>query len=98
MKNAKLILRGCAVLSVAGFVVAVILALHFRAQNETLLADAVASAQTIAEETRDHIGGTLVRVGRQMDGTAARILHDGTPGENRILAISRNLGSRSMAE
>ena len=56
MKNAKLILRGCAVLSVAGFVVAVILALHFRAQNETLLADAVASAQTIAEEARLIIG------------------------------------------
>lgn len=91
MKNAKLILRGCAVLSVAGFVVAVILALHFRAENETLLADALASAQTISEETRDHIGGTLVRVGRQVDGAAGRVLRDGTPDENRILAIARNL-------
>jgi len=91
VKSAKLILRGCAVLSVAGFVLAAILALHFRAENEALLAGALASAQTIAGETRDRIGGTLVRAGREVDGIAAGILRDGTPDEERILAIARSL-------
>lgn len=91
VKNAKLILRGCAGLSVAGFVVAAILTLQFRAENEALLADALTSAQTLGEETRDHIGGELVRTGRQVDRTAARILRDGTPDENTILGIARNL-------
>jgi len=72
-------------------VVGAILTLQFRAENETLLADALATAQTTTEETRDHIGGTLVRAGREVDGTAARILRDGTPDEDTILAIARNL-------
>ncbi len=91
MKNAKLILRGCTVLSIAVFALAAILALQFRSENEILVADALASAETIAAETRDHIGGMLVRTGREVDGIAARILRDGTPDEGRVLTIARNL-------
>lgn len=91
MKNARLILRGCAALAVAGFVLALVLLLQYRAENRALLETAVAASQKLAEATRDHIGGTLVAVGRAVDGTAAGILRDGTPDEARLLASVRNL-------
>jgi hypothetical protein len=91
VKNAKLMLRGCAALAVAGFVLAAILALQFRAENRSLLEAALESAQTTAGESRDRIGGTLVGIGRAVDGTATDILRGGKPDEDRILAIARNL-------
>ena len=89
--GAKLILRACAVLSAAGFVLAVVLALQFSAANQSLLEDALASAQKVSESARDRISGTLVLIGRQLDEAAANILRDGTPSEDEILAITRNL-------
>ena len=83
--------RGCAALAVAGFLLAAILAMQYRAENRALLETALASAQSTAEVTRDQIGGTLVRIGRKVDGIAADILRDGTPAEDRILTIARNL-------
>jgi hypothetical protein len=89
--NAKLILRCCAVLSVIGFLLAIVLWLQFRAENRALLDDALASARQISEAARDQIGGTLVRISREVDGTAGNILRDGTPSEAKLLAITRNL-------
>ena len=77
MINAKLILRCCALLSVIGFLLAVVLWLQFRAENRALLDDALASARQISEAARDQIGGTLVRISREVDGTAENILRDG---------------------
>ena len=91
MINAKLILRCCAVLSVIGFLLAVVLLLQFRAENRALLDDALATARQISEVARDQIGGTLVRITREVDDTAGNILRDGTPSEAKILAITRNL-------
>ncbi len=91
MINAKLILRCCALLSVIGFLLAVVLWLQFRAENRALLDDALASARQISEAARDQIGGTLVRISREVDGTAENILRDGRPSEAKILAITRKL-------
>jgi hypothetical protein len=89
--NAKLILRGCAVLSIVGFLLALVLSLQFRADNRALLDDALASARHITEEARDRIGGTLVLIGRELNEKAGNILRDGTPSEAKILAITRDL-------
>ena len=91
MNNTKLILRSCAVLSVFGFLLSVVLLLQYRADNRTLLDDALTSARLISEQARDRIGGTLVRIGRQLDNTAGNILRDGTPSEAKILATTRDL-------
>jgi hypothetical protein len=91
VNNAKLILRSCAVLSVIGFLLAVVLVLQYQAENRTLLDDALASARQISEQARDQIGGTLVRIGRELDNTAGNILRDGTPNEAKILATTRHL-------
>jgi hypothetical protein len=89
--NAKLILRGCVLLSVAGFVLALLLALQFRAHNRTLMENALATTRHAAEQARDNISGTLVLIGRGVDVTAADVLRDGTPDEEKLLAIMRNL-------
>ena len=91
VKNSGLIPRGCLALGIVGIVLAVILALQYRAENRALLEDALASAEKLAEETRDRIGGILVTLARTVDRTAAGIVRDGTPDEARVLAIARNL-------
>ena len=91
MINAKLILRSCAVLSVIGFLLAAVMLLQYRADNRTLLDDALASARQASEQARDHIGGTLVRIAREVDETAGNILREGTPSEAKILATTRDL-------
>lgn len=91
MINGKLILRSCTVLSLVGFVLVIVLVLQFRAQNRALLDDALTTARQISEVARDQIGGTLVRITREVDDTAGNILRDGTPSEAKILAITRNL-------
>lgn len=62
-----------------------------RAQNRTLLDDALASVRQIFQEARDHLGGTLALIGREVDETAWIILRDGTPSKAKILAITRDL-------
>ncbi|MCK5362542.1 MAG: cache domain-containing protein, partial [Gammaproteobacteria bacterium] len=91
MINAKLLIRSCAVLSVIGFLLAVVMLLQYRADNRTLLDDALASARQASERARDHIGGTLVLIARTVDETAGNILRDGTPSEANILATTRDL-------
>ncbi len=65
--------------------------LQYRADNRTLLDDALASARQISEQARDRIGGTLVLIGRKLDNTAENFLRDGTPSEVKILATTRDL-------
>jgi hypothetical protein len=89
--NAKLLLRSCAVLSVIGFLLALVMLLQYRADNRALLDDALASARQASEQARDHIGGTLVLIARKVDETAGNILRDGTPSEAKILATTRDL-------
>jgi len=89
--NAKLILRSCAALSVIGFLLAVALSLQYRAQNRALLDSALTSSRQIAEDARDRIGGVLVRVTRELNESAGKILREDTPSEDKILAIIRNL-------
>lgn len=84
-------LRACAVIAVAGFVLAAILALQLRAQNRALLDSALTSARNTAEAARDEIGGTLVLLARQVDRAATEVFRDDTPSEDRILAITRGL-------
>lgn len=91
VKSYKFIVGGCVALAIAGFVLAVVLALQYRSENRALLDSALASAVKLAEQTRDRIGGTLVAVGRSIDSTAEEILQDGTPDEARLLASARNL-------
>ena len=91
MTNAKLILRSCAVLSVIGFLLAVVMLVQYRAENRTLLDDALASARQASEQARDQIGGTLVLIARQVDETAGNLLRQGTPSEAKILATTRDL-------
>jgi hypothetical protein len=89
--GAKLILRSCAVLSIIGFLLAIALLLQFRAENRTLLDDALASTRQISEGARDRIAGTLVIIARQVDESAGSFLQDGTPSEAKILATTRSL-------
>lgn len=91
MKHSRLLLGGCTALSVAGFALVVVLSLQFRAENRELLDEALASATDTAEQTRDRIGVTLVRIARAVDKTAAGILRDGTPDEDTVLSVARNL-------
>jgi len=91
MTSAKLVVRGCGIVSLVGFVLAVVLTLQFRAQNRTLLEDGVTAASQATEQARDSIGGTLVLISRGIDVTAEDVLRNGTPDEERLRAITRNL-------
>lgn len=91
MINAKLTLRSCAVVSVIGFLLAVVLLLQFRTENRTSLDAALASAQQISGQARDQIGVTLELIASGVDTTAENILRDGKPSEANILATTRSL-------
>jgi len=89
--RSKLIIRSCALIALAGFVLALVLGLQFRAQNRALLEAAVAAARQATEQARDSIGGTLVLTGRGIDITAGNILRHGTPDDEGLRTITRNL-------
>ena len=50
MKHTRLLLRSCAALSVAGFLLAIVLSFQYRADNRDLLDEALSSATVIADE------------------------------------------------
>lgn len=91
MINGKLVFRVCTALFAIGLIVAAILVLQYRAENRARLDDALADARQISEVARDQIGTTLVRVARKVDRTAADVLRNGTPNEETIRSIARNL-------
>ena len=91
MSAAKLTLRGCTILSLVGVLLAVVLALQYRAENAARLDAAVADARQISERASDEIGDTLAIIARQVNDTAAIVLRDGTPSEEQIHERIRDL-------
>jgi type II secretory pathway pseudopilin PulG len=89
--SSKLILRSCTVLSVVGFLLAVVLALQYRAENTARLDAALANAQQISERAREQIADKLVIIAEEVNRAAANSLRNGTPSKETIHGIIRNL-------
>lgn len=91
MINGKLIFRVCMALFAVGLILAAILVLQYRDENRARLDGALAYARQISDVARDRIATTLVRIARKVDRTAADVLRNGTPDEETVRGIARNL-------
>lgn len=89
--TATFVARGCAVLSVIGFVYAVGIGLHFRDENRTLVDQGLQGARTLVDEGQAQIEAAVRHVTTTIDEVAENLLKQGRPNESDLLAVIRDM-------
>jgi hypothetical protein len=85
------IIRGCAVLSVIGFLYAIGIGIQYHRDNRALMSEGLQSAQQLGQKAQTQIEGNLRRVTETIDKASAGLLVNGQDDTQQLLATIRNI-------